>query len=53
LPAYRVIEQSGPSHLPHFTIQVSVGDAAATGAAGSKRAAEQAAASALLALLPP
>ncbi len=53
LPAYRVVEQSGPSHLPQFTVQVSVGDAAATGAAGSKRAAEQAAASALLALLPP
>jgi ribonuclease-3 len=53
LPAYDVVEQSGPSHAPHFIIRVSVGDASATGAAGSKRAAEQEAASILLGLLPP
>ncbi len=52
LPAYDVVAQSGPSHLPHFTIRVSVGEAAAEGEAGSKRAAEQAAARALLAALP-
>jgi ribonuclease-3 len=53
LPAYDVVEQSGPSHAPHFIIRVTVGDASATGAAGSKRAAEQEAASILLGLLPP
>ncbi len=52
LPAYDVVEQSGPSHAPHFVIRVTVGDASATGAAGSKRAAEQEAASILLGLLP-
>ena len=53
LPAYDVVEQSGPSHAPHFVIQVSVGEASARGQAGSKRAAEQAAAQALLGILPP
>jgi ribonuclease-3 len=53
LPVYDVVEQSGPSHAPHFIIRVTVGDASATGAAGSKRAAEQEAASILLGLLPP
>jgi ribonuclease-3 len=53
LPAYEVVEQSGPSHAPHFVIRVTVGDAAASGAAGSKRAAEQEAAAALLDILPP
>jgi ribonuclease-3 len=53
LPAYEVVEQSGPSHAPHFVIRVTVGDAAASGEAGSKRAAEQEAAAALLDILPP
>lgn len=53
LPAYEVLEQSGPSHAPHFVIQVSVGEAQASGEAGSKRAAEQEAAQALLGILPP
>jgi len=53
LPAYEVVEQSGPSHAPHFVIRVTVGDAAASGEAGSKRAAEQEAAAALLDVLPP
>ncbi|HQT47760.1 MAG TPA: putative dsRNA-binding protein, partial [Acidocella sp.] len=53
LPAYEVLEQSGPSHAPHFVIQVSVGEARASGQAGSKRAAEQEAAQALLGILPP
>jgi ribonuclease-3 len=52
LPAYELAEQSGPSHAPHFIIRVTVGDASATGEAGSKRAAEQEAASALLGSLP-
>jgi len=52
LPSYDVVEQSGPSHAPHFIIRVTVGDASATGEAGSKRAAEQEAASILLRLLP-
>jgi ribonuclease-3 len=53
LPLYQLVEQTGPSHAPHFSIRVTVGDAAATGAAGSKRAAEQAAAALLLSQLPP
>jgi ribonuclease-3 len=52
LPAYEVVITSGPSHEPHFVVSVSVGDAAARGDAGSKRAAEQAAARALLEMLP-
>jgi ribonuclease-3 len=53
LPDYQLIEQTGPAHLPHFTITVRVGETTATGAAGSKRAAEQEAAAALLAILVP
>ena len=52
LPAYEVLEQSGPSHAPQFIIQAKVGDATAKGEAGSKRAAEQMAASLLLGILP-
>jgi ribonuclease-3 len=53
LPAYDVLARSGPPHAPQFTVQVSVGDAAAQGEAGSKRAAEQLAAASLLEILPP
>ena len=53
LPAYDLVDQSGPSHAPSFIIRVTVADASATGQAGSKRAAEQEAASTLLASLPP
>jgi ribonuclease-3 len=53
LPAYDVIEQSGPSHAPKFVIKAIVGDATAHGTAGSKRGAEQEAAKTLLGLLPP
>jgi ribonuclease III len=53
LPVYEVVEQSGPSHAPHFVVKVCVGDAAARGEAGSKRVAEQEAARALLGILPP
>ena len=52
LPAYEVVVMSGPSHEPHFVVKVSVGDEAARGDAGSKRAAEQAAARTLLERLP-
>ncbi len=52
LPLYAVEEMSGPSHAPHFIVKVSVGDAVARGQAGSKRAAEQAAAQAVLEVLP-
>jgi ribonuclease-3 len=53
LPSYDVVEQSGPSHAPKFVIKVTVGDATASGEAGSKRGAEQAAAVKLLGMLPP
>jgi len=53
LPAYEVTGRSGPPHAPEFTVTVSVGETYGTGAAGSKRAAEQLAAEALLARLAP
>lgn len=53
LPAYTVVEQSGPSHAPSFVIQVAVGEASAQARAGAKRAAEQEAARSLLDILPP
>lgn len=52
LPEYEVEARSGPSHAPCFAIRVRIGDAVGRGEAGSKRAAEQAAARALLAVLP-
>ena len=48
LPDYRVHERSGPDHDPRFVIEVAVGARSGRGAAGSKRAAEQAAAADLL-----
>ena len=51
LPEYRLVERSGPAHAPEFVIEARVGEAAAEGRAASKRAAETAAASALLAVL--
>jgi len=51
LPAYGVTGRSGPPHAPEFTVTVCVGEAAETGSGGSKRAAEQRAAEALLARL--
>jgi ribonuclease-3 len=53
LPAYEVVERSGPAHAPRFVIRVTLGDASAAGEAGSKRAAEQEAAKNLLGMLPP
>jgi ribonuclease-3 len=52
-PVYAVTKRSGPPHAPEFTVTVNVGDYAAVGVAGSKQAAEQAAAAALLAELAP
>lgn len=52
LPAYEVIDRSGAAHEPMFTITVTVDTGeTAQARAGSKRAAEQAAAKALLARL--
>jgi ribonuclease-3 len=52
LPDYRVVEVAGPAHEPRFEVSVQVGDRpAATAVAGSKRAAEQAAAGRLLDLV--
>jgi ribonuclease III len=51
LPAYRVVSREGPPHAPQFVVAVVVGEASGTGTAGTKRAAEQAAASDLLAKL--
>jgi len=49
LPSYELVETSGPPHAPNFTIVVRVvGHDDATGTAGSKRAAELAAAAAFL-----
>jgi ribonuclease-3 len=49
LPAYEVVSTSGPAHALHFTVVARVGESAeATGTASSKRAAETAAAAALL-----
>lgn len=48
LPCYAVTDRSGPPHAPEFTVTVTVGDVAASGRAGSKRAAEQFAAESLL-----
>jgi ribonuclease-3 len=49
-PVYREIERTGPHHDPQFRIAVELpGLAAAEGTGGSKRAAEKAAASAMIA----
>jgi len=48
LPAYQVVSREGPPHSPVFVIAVAVGGKTGTGTAGTKRAAEQAAASDLL-----
>lgn len=53
LPRYREISRSGPDHRPVFTVEVEVdGVAPARGQGPSKRAAERAAAEALLGNLP-
>lgn len=53
LPRYQEISRSGPDHQPVFTVEVTVdGAAPARGQGASKRAAERAAAEALLGSLP-
>jgi ribonuclease III len=48
-PAYAEVERSGPDHAPKFTVRVSLdGHEPELGAGSSKRAAEQAAARALM-----
>jgi ribonuclease III len=49
MPAYQLIQRSGPDHAPQFHIEVSVeGFEPASGSGSSKRIAEQAAAQAFL-----
>lgn len=52
LPVYEVTGRTGPPHAPEFVVTVTVGTLDADGTGGSKRAAEQLAAEALLARLP-
>jgi ribonuclease-3 len=51
LPVYTVVSTEGPSHAPKFVISVSGAGRNGVGEAGTKRAAERAAAAALLAQL--
>lgn len=53
LPSYTLLETAGTSHAPTFVIEARVQTMAATGMAGSKKAAEREAAAALLAALQP
>jgi ribonuclease-3 len=48
LPAYELVERTGPSHAPRFRIRVTVEGRSAEGLAGTKREAEQNAARDLL-----
>jgi ribonuclease-3 len=51
MPSYELVGRSGPDHAPSFRVRVAVpvgGREAAEGEGPSKRAAEQAAAEALL-----
>lgn len=51
LPVYRVVARVGPAHAPRFAVEVSAGGRSAVGEGETKRAAEQAAATALLAVV--
>jgi ribonuclease-3 len=54
LPVYALVSTAGPAHEPRFAVEVRVeGHGKATGSGKSKRAAEQAAAAAILARLDP
>ena len=54
LPVYALVSTAGPAHEPRFAVEVRVeGHGKATGSGKSKRAAEQAAAAAILAHLDP
>ncbi len=48
LPSYKVASRAGPPHAPVFVISVTVGGQTGTGTAGTKRAAEQEAATDLM-----
>ena len=52
LPAYDVVEVSGPEHRRGFVVRVEVGELAATGTGASKREAQEAAAARLLEEVP-
>ena len=52
LPIYSLVERTGPSHGPSFTISVAAEGHAGTGTAGGKRLAERLAAADLLEKLP-
>jgi ribonuclease-3 len=47
-PTYRLVGREGPDHAPSFTVEVEIEGAAARASAGSRQAAEKAAALALL-----
>lgn len=48
-PVYKVLQRSGPDHAPEFEVEVTLGDLKSiTGRSGSKRSAEQSAATAFL-----
>lgn len=49
VPAYAVVDRSGPGHAPRFTVAVTIGPDGATAEGTSKQEAETAAATALLA----
>lgn len=51
LPSYRIVSREGPPHSPRFVVSVALEEASGTGTAGTRRAAEQAAASDLLSRL--
>lgn len=51
LPAYKEVARSGPAHAPEFTIEVEALGHRFAASGNSKRAAEQAAAAGLLAIL--
>ena len=53
LPVYFVASQDGPPHAPRFVVTVEGSGKTGTGAAGSKQAAERAAAAALMEVLAP
>ena len=49
VPAYEVVDRSGPGHAPRFTVRVAIGALAEQATGGSKQEAETEAAAALLA----
>lgn len=51
VPAYALVDRSGPGHAPRFTVEVSVGKDNARAEGASKQEAETAAATALLVTL--